>query len=606
MGSKSEAKKIMEKAAVPLVPGYHGDDQSPELLASEARRIGFPVLIKASAGGGGKGMRVVEAAAKFADALAGAKREAKASFADDHVLVEKYLTRPRHIEIQVFADTHGNCLYLFERDCSIQRRHQKVIEEAPAPDMDPARRRQMGEAAVAARQAIGYVGAGTVEFIANQDGSFYFMEMNTRLQVEHPVTEMITGQDLVEWQLVVAAGGRMPLTQDSSRSTAMRSRSGSMPRTRTRNFPAVDRHPGPSAAAAGECACARRHRRARGRYGDAVLRSDDRQGDRARPRPASAMRRMAALMGETEVVGVTTNAALLKACARIPASSAARSTPASSSAIAAICSPRRAGGRPRFAVATLRASSNGASARRDRRSWSRGARRTAFACSIGHDEVRWKDGEREVAVIARRLATAASARAAGRTVEARVQRADEAGWRSGWARHLHGGGRAASGDDGGIDYTLFADGGSRAAAGRSARRHAVRGAGLGRDGRALAAAGQDHRPRVKAGDTVSKGQPLLVLEAMKMEHTLTAPATARSRACATASANRCPRAPNWSSSSERAAGRLAASRAVVAVEDGRSPSPDGPDAWGYILSRRPAGQRHHLRADGANASLRGR
>src|SRR5215217_3562507 len=214
MGSKSEAKKIMEKAKVPLVPGYHGDDQSPDLLAKEAGRIGFPVLIKASAGGGGKGMRVVEEATKFADALAGAKREAKASFADDHVLVEKYLTRPRHIEIQVFADSHGNCLYLFERDCSIQRRHQKVIEEAPAPDMDPARRKAMGEAAVAAAKAIGYQGAGTVEFIANQDGTFYFMEMNTRLQVEHPVTEMITGQDLVEWQLRVASGEALPLRQD--------------------------------------------------------------------------------------------------------------------------------------------------------------------------------------------------------------------------------------------------------------------------------------------------------------------------------------------------------------------------------------------------------
>jgi 3-methylcrotonyl-CoA carboxylase alpha subunit len=252
MGSKSEAKKIMEKARVPLVPGYHGDDQSPELLAKEAARIGFPVLIKASAGGGGKGMRVVEEAAKFADALAGAKREAKASFADDHVLVEKYLTRPRHIEIQVFADS-GSCLYLFERDCSIQRRHQKVIEEAPAPDMDPARRRQMGEAAVAAAKAIGYVGAGTVEFIANQDGSFYFMEMNTRLQVEHPVTEMITGQDLVEWQLVVAAGGRCRSPRSSFASTATRSRSGSMPRIPT----AIScRRPAPWCI----CACRRRDR----------------------------------------------------------------------------------------------------------------------------------------------------------------------------------------------------------------------------------------------------------------------------------------------------------------------------------------------------------
>src|SRR5438094_1468427 len=169
MGSKSQAKKIMEKAKVPLVPGYHGDDQSPDLLAREAARIGFPVLIKASAGGGGKGMRVVESPEKFADALAGAKREAKAAFADDHVLIEKYLTRPRHIEIQVFAGSHGNCLSLFERDCSIQRRHQKVIEEAPAPNMDPARRQAMGAAAVAAARAIGYQGAGTVEFIADQD-----------------------------------------------------------------------------------------------------------------------------------------------------------------------------------------------------------------------------------------------------------------------------------------------------------------------------------------------------------------------------------------------------------------------------------------------------
>ena len=214
MGSKSEAKKIMEKAKVPLVPGYHGDDQSPDLLAKEAERIGFPVLIKASAGGGGKGMRVVETAEKFKDALEGAKREAKASFADDHVLVEKYLSRPRHIEIQVFADSHGGCVYLFERDCSIQRRHQKVIEEAPAPNMDPARRKQMGEAAVAAAKAIGYVGAGTVEFIANQDGSFYFMEMNTRLQVEHPVTEAITGLDLVREQIRVAEGHGLTLRQE--------------------------------------------------------------------------------------------------------------------------------------------------------------------------------------------------------------------------------------------------------------------------------------------------------------------------------------------------------------------------------------------------------
>ncbi|MFV5212090.1 acetyl/propionyl/methylcrotonyl-CoA carboxylase subunit alpha [Azonexus caeni] len=214
MGSKSEAKKLMGTANVPLTPGYHGDDQRPTLLHAEAEKIGYPVLIKAAAGGGGKGMRLVEKSEDFPDALASCKREALSSFGDDHVLIEKYITKPRHVEIQVFADTLGHCVYLFERDCSVQRRHQKVLEEAPAPGMSEARRREMGEAAVAAAKAVGYVGAGTVEFIANQDGSFFFMEMNTRLQVEHPVTEMITGQDLVEWQLRVAAGQPLPLRQE--------------------------------------------------------------------------------------------------------------------------------------------------------------------------------------------------------------------------------------------------------------------------------------------------------------------------------------------------------------------------------------------------------
>ena len=218
MGSKSESKRIMAKAGVPVVPGYHGDDQEDVALAREASTIGFPVLIKASAGGGGKGMRVVERREDFAAALASARREAKASFGDDTVLLEKYLTAPRHIEMQVFADAHGGCVHLFERDCSVQRRHQKVLEEAPAPGMTAERRARMGAAAVAAAKAIGYVGAGTVEFIVEDtrdaQAAFYFMEMNTRLQVEHPVTEMVTGLDLVEWQLRVAAGERLPLPQE--------------------------------------------------------------------------------------------------------------------------------------------------------------------------------------------------------------------------------------------------------------------------------------------------------------------------------------------------------------------------------------------------------
>ncbi len=218
MGSKSEAKKLMEKAGVPLTPGYHGDNQDPDFLRHQADGIGYPVLIKAAAGGGGKGMRAVDRSEDFLDALASCKREAASSFGDRHVLVEKYLQRPRHIEFQVFGDSHGNCVYLFERDCSVQRRHQKVLEEAPAPNMTPARRAAMGKAAVDAAKAVGYVGAGTVEFIVPQgdaqDGTFYFMEMNTRLQVEHPVTEMITGLDLVEWQLKVGAGETLPLTQE--------------------------------------------------------------------------------------------------------------------------------------------------------------------------------------------------------------------------------------------------------------------------------------------------------------------------------------------------------------------------------------------------------
>ncbi len=219
MGLKDRAKEIMGKAGVPIVPGYMGDNQDPAFLQKQADEIGYPVLIKAVAGGGGKGMRLVERSEDFTENLASCQREAASSFGNAHVLIEKYISKPRHIEVQVFGDTHGQAVYLFERDCSLQRRHQKVVEEAPAPDMPDSMRRKMGEAAVKAAKAIHYAGAGTIEFIVDssqglRDDGFYFMEMNTRLQVEHPVTEAITGQDLVEWQLRVAAGEALPIAQD--------------------------------------------------------------------------------------------------------------------------------------------------------------------------------------------------------------------------------------------------------------------------------------------------------------------------------------------------------------------------------------------------------
>ncbi len=213
MGSKSHAKAVMSKANVPLVPGYHGSNNSVEHLLAEAEKIGYPVMLKATQGGGGKGMRVVNSATEMPLAIDGAQREALSSFGDKQLLIEKCILQPRHVEVQVFADQYGNCVYLSDRDCSIQRRHQKVVEEAPAPGLSNELRKQMGEATVQAAQAIDYVGAGTVEFLLDNRGQFYFMEMNTRLQVEHPVTELITGVDLVEWQLKVAAGERLPISQ---------------------------------------------------------------------------------------------------------------------------------------------------------------------------------------------------------------------------------------------------------------------------------------------------------------------------------------------------------------------------------------------------------
>jgi 3-methylcrotonyl-CoA carboxylase alpha subunit len=316
MGSKAESKALMGKAGVPIVPGYHGTAQDDGSLLAQAEAMGYPVLIKASAGGGGKGMRIVERSDGFAAALASARREAQAAFGDERVLLEKYLAHARHIELQVFADAHGQCVHLFERDCSVQRRHQKVLEEAPAPGMTAQRRARMGAAAVAAAKAIGYTGAGTVEFIvanaADPDAPFYFMEMNTRLQVEHPVTEMITGLDLVEWQLRVAAGERLPLAQQQITSHGHAIEARIYAEDPDRDFlPSIGRvaylrTPPTSAQVRIDTGV---------REGDAISRHYDPLlaklivwgEDRA-----AALRRLRAALAEYRVAGVTTNVAFLQ------------------------------------------------------------------------------------------------------------------------------------------------------------------------------------------------------------------------------------------------------------------------------------------------------
>ncbi len=316
MGSKAAAKALMERSGVPLVPGYHGDAQDGATLSAAADSIGYPVLIKASAGGGGKGMRIVGEPGELAPAIEGARREAVASFGEGRLLIERYLTRPRHIEIQVFADTQGGCVSLFERDCTIQRRHQKVLEEAPAPGLDPGRRAVMGEAAIAAARAIGYVGAGTVEFIAEGD-AFYFMEMNTRLQVEHPVTEMITGLDLVEWQLRVASGEAIPAVPLAIRGHAIEARIYA-------EDPARDYLPSIGTIT---------HLRQPDETAFVRLDTGVRQGDVISPNydpmiaklivwgedRDTALRRLSRALNEYEVVGVRTNLGLLRTVAAHPA-----------------------------------------------------------------------------------------------------------------------------------------------------------------------------------------------------------------------------------------------------------------------------------------------
>jgi 3-methylcrotonyl-CoA carboxylase alpha subunit len=537
MGLKAESKQLMEKAGVPLVPGYHGSDQDPALLQREAESIGYPVLIKASAGGGGKGMRAVDKSQDFADALASCKREAINSFGSDAVLIEKYVQRPRHIEIQVFGDTLGNYVYLFERDCSVQRRHQKVLEEAPAPGMTEAMRQQMGNAAVAAARAVNYVGAGTVEFIVEQkpDGAmnFFFMEMNTRLQVEHPVTEAITGQDLVEWQLRVASGEPLPLRQDQLRITGHAIEARICAENPDNNFlPAtgtLDVYRKPAHVAFAPPVNSAQGERARVaqpvRFDDGV-----RQGDTISPYYDSmvaklivhgetrdqALARLDTALAKTHIVGLTTNVQFLRQVVQCDSFAQANlDTGLIPREAAVLFNQERVG-------LALTAAADVAQTLLDERA------------AQGADPFSKTDGWRSHGVFARRF----EFEFGGQHVQAGLT-------------YLHDGalsfkvGDAAgvlsfAATEQGIDLQFA---GQRALVnvyrkGEVAHIHTAQGATqivaidlLLHAGEAPAEGGRLTAPMpgkvvsfaVKAGDAVKKGQPLAVMDAMKMEHTIAAP-----------------------------------------------------------------------------------
>jgi len=533
MGLKAESKRLMAKASVPLVPGYQGEDQDPALLQREADGIGYPVLIKASAGGGGKGMRLVEKSEDFAAALESCKREAINSFGNDAVLVEKYVLRPRHIEIQVFGDTHGNCVYLFERDCSVQRRHQKVLEEAPAPGMTPALRQQMGEAAVAAAKAVNYVGAGTVEFIVEQPGGydapeqmkFYFMEMNTRLQVEHPVTEAITGLDLVEWQLRVASGEPLPLRQDELRITghAIEARicaenpdNQFLPATGTL---AVYRKP----------ACTSFERGA--------VRVDDgvREGDAISPFYDSmvaklivhgdtreqALARLDDALAQTHIVGLATNVQFLRLVARSDSFAQGRLDTALIPREQAVLFHQEPVGLPLAAAAAVaqtllreRASEGVDPFNRRDGFHTHGVVQRRFEFEFGGEHAKAlltyeRGGSLHLAV------GEGDAAVAGPLVFSAVGQGIElqfAGQRT----------RAAVYAQGEVDHVFTPLGATQITA-VDLLAHAGEAAAEG--GRLTAPMpGKVVSFAVKAGDAVTKGQPLAVMEAMKMEHTIAAPA----------------------------------------------------------------------------------
>ena len=530
MGSKSAAKALMEKARVPLVPGYHGERQEPDFLQRQADAIGYPVLLKASAGGGGKGMRIVEDSAAFKDALASCKREATSSFGNDLVLLEKYLTRPRHIEIQVFADSHGNCVYLFERDCSVQRRHQKVLEEAPAPGMTQERRQAMGEAATAAAKAVGYVGAGTVEFIANQDGSFYFMEMNTRLQVEHPVTEMITGQDLVEWQLRVAFGEALPLRQEQLAIHGHALEARIYAENPDNNFlPSIGtlRHMRTPACAAFELGGVP------GQPGALRIDSGVREGDTISPfydpmvaklivwghDREQALARMSDALSHYQVVGLTTNIAFLKRLVECESFATADLDTGLIERNQEVLFPApRAAGIDELALAAVGLLS-GETARAISPANDPWARLSGWCMNVALERtLEFADLDQSVALTVAYQANGWSLGHQGAQVQVTLVQQD------GKDLAIRVDGRLVRGTvvfDGDVAH-VFCGGKHSVLPYNDPLAHA---------GQAEAEAGRLTAPMpgkivailVKPGDTVQKGVPLLIMEAMKMEHTIAAP-----------------------------------------------------------------------------------
>jgi 3-methylcrotonyl-CoA carboxylase alpha subunit len=525
MGGKSAAKALMERAGVPVVPGYHGDAQDLATFTREAKRIGYPVLIKASAGGGGKGMRVVENESALAEAVASAQREAKSAFGDDRLLIEKYLQRPRHIEIQVFADRRGNAVSLFERDCSLQRRHQKVIEEAPAPGMTEARRRAMSEAAVTAARAVGYEGAGTVEFIADESGAFYFMEMNTRLQVEHPVTEMITGLDLVEWQLRVAAGEPLPLKQPDLRidghafearlyaEDPARDFLPAIGRLSHLRFPLEDMHVRVDTGV---------------REGDSVTIHYDPMiaklivWDRDRD---AALRRLRAALAMCEVAGITTNIGFLSSVAAHPAFAAGAIDTGFIARHRAELGPAGLPQDCALGLAALgllleRKRESDMAARASGDPYSPWGRADGWRLNDDAYHVfRLRDGDDEIAVTAHFRRSGFVLDLPGGSVPAHAELLPDGRLRA----DLGGVRVSASVVRSGDDLAVFADGGSRRLTLHNPMRAASSADALG--GRLTAPMpGRIVAVKAEEGAKVRRGAPLVVLEAMKMEHTIAAPA----------------------------------------------------------------------------------